>query len=99
MAGRHSREAAADDHALRSQPPVKRGFVVMGEQPVIPRPCVGDARRSSTRSSRSRPAWEHPLPNEDAATATEMVLHVLAYDLTRVINIIGPGRLSTAIAT
>ena len=31
--------------------------------------------------------------------ATEMVLHVLAYNLTRVINILGPGRLSTAIAT
>ena len=30
--------------------------------------------------------------------ATEMVLHVLAYNLTRVINIIGPGRLSTEMA-
>jgi len=30
--------------------------------------------------------------------ATKMVLHVLAYNVTRVINIIGPGRLSTAMA-
>ena len=30
--------------------------------------------------------------------ATKMVLHMLAYNLTRVINIIGPGRRSTAMA-
>jgi hypothetical protein len=31
--------------------------------------------------------------------ATEMALHVLAYNLTRVINIMGPGRLIAAIKT
>ena len=29
---------------------------------------------------------------------TKMVLHVLAYNVTRVIDIIGPGRLRTAMA-
>jgi hypothetical protein len=31
--------------------------------------------------------------------ATEMALHVLAYNLTRVINIMGPGPLIAAIKT
>jgi transposase len=31
--------------------------------------------------------------------AAEMALHVLAYHLTRVINIMGPGRLIAAIRT
>ena len=31
--------------------------------------------------------------------AAEMALHVLAYNLTRVINIIGPDRLISAIRT
>jgi hypothetical protein len=31
--------------------------------------------------------------------AAEMALHVLAYNLTRVINIIGPDRLISAMAT
>jgi transposase len=31
--------------------------------------------------------------------ATEMALHVLAYNLTRVMNIMGPGRLIAAMQT
>jgi len=31
--------------------------------------------------------------------AAEMALHVLSYNLTRVINIMGPGRLIAAIRT
>jgi transposase len=31
--------------------------------------------------------------------ATEMALHVLTYNLTRVMNIIGPGRLIAAMRT
>jgi hypothetical protein len=31
--------------------------------------------------------------------AAEMALHVLAYNLTRVMNIIGPGRLIVAMQT
>jgi hypothetical protein len=31
--------------------------------------------------------------------AAEMALHVLAYNLTHVINIMGPGRLIAAMAT
>jgi hypothetical protein len=35
----------------------------------------------------------------NSRVATEMALHVLAYNLTRVINIMGPGPLITAIKT
>jgi Transposase DDE domain len=58
---------------------------------------------------RRRETVEHPFGTIKARTgathflmktlprvATEMALHVLAYNLTRVINIIGPGRLIAA---
>jgi hypothetical protein len=32
-----------------------------GDLTRIRRPCVGDARQSSIRSARSRPAWEQPI--------------------------------------
>jgi len=41
----------------------------------------------------------HFLTKTLPRVAAEMALHVLAYNLTRVINIIGPGRLIAAIRT
>jgi len=43
---------------------------------------------------KSIPAWA--LLSIIALAAAEMALHVLAYNLTRVINIMGPGRLIAA---
>ena len=41
----------------------------------------------------------HFLMKRLPKVATEMALHLLAYNLTRVMNIIGPGRLIAAIRT
>ena len=41
----------------------------------------------------------HFLTKRLPRVATEMALHVLAYNLTRVINIMGPGPLIAAIKT
>jgi Transposase DDE domain len=41
----------------------------------------------------------HFLMKTLPCVAAEMALHVLAYNLTRVINIVGPGRLIAAIRT
>ena len=67
----------------------------------IRRLCVGGARRSSIHSARSRLVWEptHFLMKTLPRVAAEMALHVLAYNITRVINIIGPDRLIAAIRT
>jgi len=41
----------------------------------------------------------HFLMKSLPRVATEMALHVLAYNLTRVMNIIGPGALIAALRT
>ena len=62
--------------------------------------CGSGARRSSVRSGRSRRMGAtHFLMKRLPRVATEMALHVLAYNLTRVINIMGPGPLIAAIKT
>ena len=64
----------------------------------IRRRCAGGARPSSIRSERSRPAWAtHFLMRTLPKVAAEMELHVLAYNLTRVMNIIGIKPLMAAI--
>ena len=56
------------------------------------------ARRSSIPSARSRCAWAlRTLMKRLPKVATEMALHVLAYNLTRVMNIIGVKPLIAAI--
>ena len=60
--------------------------------------CVSGVRRSSILRDDQGSDGSDPLPDEDvAALATEMALHVLAYNLTRVMNIMGPGPLIAAI--
>jgi len=53
------------------------------------------------RSGQSRRGWEqtHFLMKILPRVATEMALHVLTYNPTRVINIIGPGPPIAAIKT
>ena len=63
------------------------------------RRCGSDGRRSSIPSARSRPGMgaTHFLMKTLPKAATEMALHVLAYNLTRVINIMGVQPLIAAI--
>ena len=63
------------------------------------RRCACAARRSSIRSGRlkTRMGATHFLMKRLKNVATEMALAVLAYNLTRVMNIIGIGRLMKAI--
>jgi len=63
------------------------------------KPCAGVARRSSIRSAPSRRAWAQPtfLMKTLPRVASEMALHVLAYNLTRVMNIVGIKPLMVAI--
>ena len=48
---------------------------------------------------KARMGATHFLMKTLPRVAAEMALHVLAYNLTRVINIIGPDRLIAAMAT
>ena len=48
---------------------------------------------------KARMGATHFLMKTLPRVAAEMALHVLAYNLTRVINIIGPDRLISAMAT
>ena len=48
---------------------------------------------------KARMGATHFLMKTLPRVAAEMALHVLAYNLTRVINIMGPGRLIAAIRT
>ncbi len=48
---------------------------------------------------KARMGATHFLVKTLPRVATEMALHVLAYNLTRVMNIMGPGRLIAAIRT
>jgi transposase len=48
---------------------------------------------------KARMGATHFLMKRLPRVATEMALHVLAYNLTRVINIMGPGPLIAAIKT
>ena len=61
--------------------------------------CASGARRSSIRSGQSKRGWEQPTSSMKTLprVATEMALHVLTYNLTRVINIMGPRPLIAAI--
>ena len=55
-------------------------------------------RPSNTRSESSRPGWAHPLPGPALdKVRTEISLHVVAYNLKRMIAIFGVGPLMTAI--
>jgi len=56
-------------------------------------------RQSSIPSARSKRAWALRTSYENTAKgiAAEMALSVLAYNLTRVINILGIGPLIAAI--
>ena len=57
------------------------------------------ARQSSIPSVRSRCGCEHFLTKRLPKVATEMALHVLAYNLTRAMNILGVKPLIAAIQT
>ena len=61
--------------------------------------CASGVKRSSIPSARSRPEWAatHFLMKRLPMVAAEMALHVLAYNLTRVMNIIGIKSLIAAI--
>ena len=48
---------------------------------------------------KARMGATHFLMKTLPRVAAEMALHVLAYNLTRVMNIMGPGRLISAIQT
>ena len=64
----------------------------------IRRRCVSGARRSSIPSARSSSdGATHFLMKTLPRVAIEMALHVLAYNLTRVMNIIGIQPLIIAI--
>ena len=65
----------------------------------IRKPCASGARRSSIRSARikARMGATHFLMKTLPKVATEMALHVLAYNLTRVMNIVGIKPLMAAI--
>ena len=64
----------------------------------IRRRCVNGARRPSIPSARSRPGMgaTHFLMKTLKRVTTEMALHVLAYNLTRAMNILGTGPLIDA---
>ena len=62
-------------------------------------PCVSGARRSGTLRHTEDADGRDTLPDEDAPkVAGEMASHVLAYNLTRVMNIVGIKPLMAAIA-
>jgi hypothetical protein len=54
---------------------------------------------SAALADKARMGATHFLMKTLPRVATEMALHVLAYNLTRVINIMGPGPLIAAIKT
>ena len=64
----------------------------------IPRRCASGARRSSIRSAPSRRGMgaTHFLMKTLPRVASEMALHVLAYNLTRVMNLMGTQPLIAA---
>ena len=64
----------------------------------IRRGCGSGARRSSIPLARSRRGWgaTHFLMKTLPRVASEMALHVLAYNLTRVMNIMGTQPLMAA---
>ena len=64
-----------------------------------PKPCASGARRSSIPSARikARMGATHFLMKTLPKVAAEMALHVLAYNLTRVMNIVGIKPLMAAI--
>jgi transposase len=65
----------------------------------IRRPCAGAARRFEHPfgTIKARMGAAHFLMKTLPKTAAEMALHVLAYNLTRVMNIIGIKPLMAAI--
>jgi hypothetical protein len=65
----------------------------------IPTPCGRDARGSSVPLARSKVVRvrTHFLMKRLRNVAAEMALHVLAYNLTRVMNIVGKSSLIAAI--
>jgi hypothetical protein len=60
------------------------------------KPCTSVARRSSIRS-KARMGATHFLTKTLPKVAAEMALSVLAYNLTRVMNIVGTKPLMAAI--
>ena len=64
----------------------------------IRRRCANGARRPCIPSARSRPGWgaTHVLMKTLKRVSTEMALHMLAYDLTRAMNLLGTGPLIDA---
>ena len=62
-------------------------------------PCANGARRSSTPSAtiKARMGAVHFLMKTLPRVSGEMALHVLAYNLTRVMNIVGSRLLIAAI--
>ena len=60
----------------------------------IQRRCVSGVRRSRIKA---RMGATHFLMKTLKRVSTEMALHVLAYNLTRVMNILGTGPLIAAI--
>ena len=64
----------------------------------IQKRCVCSASGRASLRHDQGPDGSNPLPDEDAArVAAEMALHVLAYNLTRVMNIMGTKPLMAAI--
>ena len=63
----------------------------------IPAQCASGAKRSSTPSAQARMGATHFLMKTLPRVAGEMALHVLAYNLTRVMNLIGSKTLLAAI--
>jgi len=62
------------------------------------KPCASVARRSSIRSAmKARMGATHFLTKTLPKVAAEMALSVLAYNLTRVMNIVGTKPLIAAI--
>ena len=61
--------------------------------------CASGVKRSSIPSARSRPEWAatHFLMKRLPRVATEMALHVLAYNLPRGMQMIGIKSLIAAI--
>ena len=55
----------------------------------IRRRCASGARRSTPGTIKARMGATHFLMKTLPKVATEMALHVLAYNLTRVMNIMG----------
>ena len=64
----------------------------------IHKPCASVEKQSSIRSAKARMGATHFLTKTLPKVAAEMALSVLAYNLTRVMNIIGTKPLIAAIA-